>query len=87
MRIKGLFVTAAVVAIAVHSMGGLKPTPSKAQIEGFSLVHAIGNAENVAAKGLPKYECESMKVSLKAAAGVLSGGSVTCIPDEFAAKP
>lgn len=58
--------------------------------ETYSLVHAIGNSENVAAKGLTKAECETRKSELKKVAEALGTynertgrGSITCLPDSL----
>lgn len=56
--------------------------------ETYRLVHAIGNDEKIAAKGLTKADCEAMKkdnIAVAEALGVhsqsLGIGSITCLPD------
>jgi len=58
--------------------------------ETYSLVHAIGNTESIAAKGLTKVECEARKSELKKVAEALGTynertgrGSITCLPDSL----
>jgi hypothetical protein len=69
--------------LALAACGGEPP-----KRETYALVHAIGNAENVAARGLSKAECESRKADLKATATALGTyneargfGSITCLPE------
>lgn len=61
-----------------------------ARAETYRLVHAIGNSENISAKGLSKDECERRKRDLKKVATALGAydeqtgyGSITCLPDSF----
>lgn len=67
---------------------GLTIAATAAYAETYRLVHAIGNAETVVAKGLSKEECEKQKAERKAVATALgtyneaSGkGSIVCLPD------
>jgi hypothetical protein len=76
---------ASLSAVAVVSYG----TVSSAA-ETYRLVQAIGNDEHIAAKGLPKAECETRKRELKAVAEKLGTyneqtgyGSITCLPDSY----
>lgn len=77
--------TAATVIILVTALTAL---PAKA--ETYRLIHAVGNAENEAARGLSKAECESRKIELKAVAEglgtyseALGNGSITCLPESL----
>lgn len=61
-----------------------------AQAETYRLIHAIGNDETEAARGLSKRECEIRRDELKAVGEILgtydarSGhGSITCLPESF----
>jgi hypothetical protein len=54
-----------------------------AATETYRLVHAVQNSERIIAKGLSKSECESRKKEYVLATGVLSGGSVTCLPESI----
>lgn len=63
---------------------------SAAQAETYRLVHAIGNAEKVVAKGLSKPECETRKRELKTVAEKMGTynerlgiGSITCLPESL----
>jgi hypothetical protein len=63
---------------------------SPAGAETYRLVHAIGNDEKIAAKGLSKQGCEAMKrdrVAIAEALGIhseqLGIGSITCLPDSL----
>lgn len=59
-------------------------TATAAHAETYRLVHAIGNDEKTAAKGLTKAECEAMKEERKNIAKAMGiGGSITCLPDSF----
>lgn len=58
--------------------------------ETYRLIHAVGNTENVSAKGLSKQECEKRKAELKVVASALGTyneatgyGSITCLPDSM----
>jgi hypothetical protein len=55
-----------------------------AHAETYRLVHAVGNKEHVAAKGLSKAECERRKDELKATSkAVGTPGSITCLPESL----
>ena len=63
---------------------------SAAEAETYRLVHSLGEAEQVAAKGLSLEECERRKAELKTVAAALgtyneaSGiGSITCLPESL----
>ncbi len=63
---------------------------SAAQAETYRLVHAIGDAEKVVAKGLSKPDCETRKRELKNVATALGTynerlgiGSISCLPDSL----
>lgn len=57
---------------------------SGSTIDTYRLVQAVGNTEQVSAKGLTKAECERRKAELKATASALgTAGSITCLPDRF----
>lgn len=69
---------------------GFTVTAFSAHAETYRLVHAIGNAEKVVAKGLSKSTCEARKRELKATATALGtynentgSGSITCLPDSL----
>lgn len=78
-------------AIAIVSLIGKGDQNSRQErrpLETFSLVHAIGNTEQVSGKGLSKQECENRKRDLKVVAEALGSynertgyGSITCLPD------
>lgn len=76
----------ALLAAGWVAMSHAEKRKQVAQAETYSLVQAIGNVEHVSAHGMAKYECESRKTDLKLAAAALSGGSVTCIPDELVSR-
>lgn len=59
-----------------------------AEAETYRLIHAVGNVEQEAGRGLSKSECEASKKELKIiaeAAGTyneqLGYGSITCLPE------
>lgn len=61
-----------------------------AHAESYRLIHAIGNVEHEAARGLSKRECEAQKAELKAVAEALGTynertghGSITCLPESI----
>lgn len=65
-------------------------TATGAHAETYRLLHAIGNAEQVAARGLTKDECEARKKELKAVATqvgtyseALGVGSITCLAESL----
>lgn len=64
--------------------------PTVSAAETYALVHAVGDTENVSAKGLTKAECEKRKADLKVVATALGTyneatghGSITCLPDSL----
>lgn len=68
--------------VALAAAVVLTATPAIA--ETYRLVHAVGNAEKINAKGLSKSECESRKGELKRVALLTGvGGSITCLPDSL----
>lgn len=76
---KRILVVAALTVIAGH-----------AYAESYRLVHAIGNDEQIAAKGLSIAECETRKRELKKVATALGTydestgyGSITCLPESI----
>jgi hypothetical protein len=81
-----------VLYFAVRSSSGPDSTPANstttnASAESYWLVHAIGNAEKVVAKGLTLSECKSRKTEYTKAAEALGVhsesqgiGSITCLP-------
>jgi len=63
-------------------------TTTAAKSETYRLIHAIGNNENEAARGLSKAECDRRKQDLKVVATSLGTynestgyGSITCLPE------
>lgn len=63
---------------------------STAHAESYRLIHAIGNKEHEAGRGLTKVECEAKKSELKIVATSLGTyneatgfGSITCLPESM----
>ncbi len=73
-----------IVAASISIMG----LTSGVHAETYRLIHAIGNEEHEAARGLSKSECEARKAELKSVATALGTynestgyGSITCLPE------
>lgn len=82
-RIINLTIAAIVVAFMLIEPP-VKPPELPADAETYRLVHAIGSVERVSAKGISKEDCQARREELRsAAAGLGSGGSITCLPDSL----
>lgn len=71
-------------------VGGCGNSQPSTPTEAYRLVHAIGNTENVVARGLSKSECEAQKSELKQVASALGTyneatghGSITCLSEQY----
>lgn len=77
-------------AVALASCGSPE---EQTEAETYRLVHAIGNAENIAAEGLSQAECHQRRDELKETAAALGTyneatgyGSITCLPESIFAS-
>ena len=75
------------VLLALTACGEAAPREPE---EKYRLVHAIGNTERVAARGLSQSECHRRRDELKDVATALGTyneatgyGSITCLPESF----
>ncbi len=81
-------ICAAIFAISKTSKTQQVASQSAKKTETYRLIHALGNSENEAARGLSKTECERRKQDLKVVSTSLGTyneatgyGSITCLPE------
>lgn len=59
-----------------------RPAVAVTSAETYRLVHAIGNDENISARGLTLGRCQSLREEKRTVVKALGvGGSVTCLPE------